>query len=134
MTNLDIIPSTFAEDLPKTLSPFEYVLQTAQQKASAVYKREVDSDPALIIAADTVVIGPGGRILEKPKSEKDHIAMLKSLRSAGEHKVCTGVAVMAPLETAIDPGYALETHVEETTVKFDTSGRQHWGYEQRWGC
>lgn len=123
LTDITIIPSSFAEDLPKSLSPFEYVLQTAQQKALTVYQREVDRDPALVIAADTVVIGPGGQILEKPKSEKEHIAMLRSLRDAGEHKVCTGIACIAPLETVTDPGYALETHVEETTVKFDTNGR-----------
>ena len=35
------------------------------------------------------------------------------------HKVFTAVAVMAPLESARDPGYALETTVEETTVRFD---------------
>lgn len=28
---------------------------------------------------------------------------------------------MAPLETAVDPGYAMEHHVEETAVKFDQS-------------
>lgn len=28
---------------------------------------------------------------------------------------------MAPLESAVDPGYAMETHVEETAVKFDQS-------------
>ena len=39
------------------------------------------------------------------------------------HKVYTAIAVMAPLESARDPGYALETHVEETGVKFDSSGR-----------
>ncbi|TKA53263.1 hypothetical protein B0A49_11278, partial [Cryomyces minteri] len=58
-------------------------------------------------------------ILEKPRSEKEHIATLKGLRDSGWHKVYTAVACMAPLESARDPGYALETHVEETAVKFD---------------
>lgn len=102
----------------------DYVLQTATQKAITVYQREVDSDPALIIAADTVVVGSGGQILEKPRSEKEHIAMLRSLRDAGQHRVCTGIACIAPLETALEPGYTLETHVEETTVKFDTNGER----------
>ena len=44
------------------------------------------------------------------------------LRDEGEHKVMTAVAVMKPLESAVDPGYAMETHVEETTVKFDSTG------------
>jgi len=45
--------------------------------------------------------------------------MLKSLRDTGIHKVYTAVACMIPLESARDPGYALETATEETSVKFD---------------
>ena len=105
------------------MSPFEYVLQTATQKATTVYAAELDhpdrGDPALVIAADTVVISKAGEILEKPRSEAEHISMLKTLRDSVTHKVFTAVAVMAPLESAKDPGYALETSVEETTVRFD---------------
>lgn len=101
----------------------EYVLETAIQKALGVYKREINNqekgEPALIIAADTIVVGSFGEILEKPRSEAQHIQMLKMLRDTGEHKVFTAVACMAPLESAKDPGYALESHVEETTVLFD---------------
>jgi len=35
------------------------------------------------------------------------------------HRVYTAVACMVPLESARDPGYALETSVEETKVWFD---------------
>ncbi|EOD47876.1 Septum formation protein maf [Neofusicoccum parvum] len=123
ITNLEIIPSSFPEDLPKSLAPFEYVLETATRKAMTVYEKEIDNkekgEPALIIAADTVVVGHYGEILEKPRSEREHIDMLKSLRDAGEHKVFTAVACMRPLESAMDPGYAMKTHVEDTTVKFD---------------
>lgn len=38
------------------------------------------------------------------------------------HKVFTAVAVLAPLESAREPGYVLQTAVEETGVKFDPSG------------
>ncbi|KAL8911417.1 MAG: hypothetical protein Q9171_003407 [Xanthocarpia ochracea] len=120
-SNLSVIPSTVPEAFPKTLSPFEYVLQTATQKAMTVYSSQIDSpegEPALVIAADTVVVSPRGQILEKPRSETDHIAMLKGLRDSVSHKVYTAVVVMAPLSSARDPGYALESTVEETTVKF----------------
>ena len=122
LTQLEVIPSTVPEAFPKSLSPFEYVLQTATQKATTVYGAEVNNEalgePSLVIAADTVVVSSMGQILEKPRSEADHIAMLKNLRASGLHKVFTGVAVIAPLESARDPGYALETIVEETTVRF----------------
>lgn len=121
LTDLSVIPSTVPEAFPKSLSPFEYVLQTATQKAMTIYSSQIDSpdgEPALVIAADTVVVSPKGQILEKPTSEANHIDMLKSLRDSIAHKVYTAVVVMAPLASARDPGYALESTVEETTVKF----------------
>lgn len=74
-----------------------------------------------MIAADTVVSTTLGQILEKPRSEKEHMGMLRMLRDGnnGWHKVYTAVVCMAPLDSAVDPGYAIETHVEETAVKFD---------------
>jgi septum formation protein len=123
LTNIEIIPSSFAENLPKSASPFEYVLATATEKALAVYKQEINNEtkgePALIIAADTIVVSSAGEVLEKPRSEAQHITMLKGLRDTGVHRVYTAVVCMAPLESARDPGYALETAVEETSVKFD---------------
>ena len=81
----------------------------------------VKGDPALLIAADTVIIAPSGDVYEKPRSEAAHLAMLKTLRDAPGHRhsVVTGVAVMAPLASARDPGYRLLTCVEETVVMFD---------------
>ena len=124
MTQLEVIPSTLPEDKDKSLAPFEYVLATAEQKARDIYQHEIDSskgEPALVLAADTVVSTHMGQILEKPRNEKDHFATLKMLRDQnnGWHKVYTAVVCMAPLESLIDPGYAIETHVEETKVKFD---------------
>ncbi|KAK5678569.1 hypothetical protein LTS10_009013 [Elasticomyces elasticus] len=124
LTDLEIIPSTEPENCDKNLPPFEYVFQTASQKARNVYASQIDSpkgEPALVIAADTVVSTHSGQILEKPRSEAQHIATLKMLRdgNGGWHKVYTAVVCMAPLDSLADPGYAMETHVEETAVKFD---------------
>ena len=127
LNNLEIIPSTAPEDRDKSLGPFEYVLETAEQKARNVYQLTIDDtdkgEPALVIAADTVVSTYMGQILEKPRNERDHFATLKMLRDGnnGWHKVYTAVVCMAPLESLMDPGYAMETHVEETAVKFDQS-------------
>lgn len=124
LPNIEIIPSNTPEDLPKTLQPFEYVLATASKKAHAVYEQEIANEekgePGLILAADTIVVdSSSGAILEKPHSEAGHIAMLKALRNARNHKVYTAIAAMAPLVSARDPGYAVETAIEETAVKFD---------------
>ncbi|KAL1979280.1 hypothetical protein VTN96DRAFT_6321 [Rasamsonia emersonii] len=125
LPNIEVIPSTEPEDLPKTMAPFEYVLATATKKAQSVYRREIvneeKGEPALILAADTIVVDPTtGLILEKPRSEAQHVAMLKDLRDIRDHKVYTAIAVMVPLASARQPGYALETAVEETEVRFDS--------------
>ncbi|GAB1208688.1 hypothetical protein APSETT445_007439 [Aspergillus pseudonomiae] len=124
LPNLEVIPSNADEDFPKTMEPFEYVLATATKKAQAVYEQEIvneeKGEPALILAADTIVVDTAsGTILEKPRSEAQHIAMLKSLRDNRDHKVFTAMAAMAPLVSARQPGYALETALEETRVRFD---------------
>ncbi len=122
LTDLEIIPSPLPEDVPKSLSPFEYVLQTATNKATHVYSTQIDNtelgEPAIVLAADTVVVSHLGQILEKPRSEADHIGMLKMLRNSGHHRVYTAVVVMAPLKSAREPGFAMESTVEESTVKF----------------
>ncbi|KAI9932173.1 hypothetical protein ASPWEDRAFT_27557 [Aspergillus wentii DTO 134E9] len=122
---IEIIPSNADEDFPKTMAPFEYVLATATKKAQAVYGKEIDNEekgePGLILAADTVVVDVSdGSILEKPRSEAHHISMLKSLRNVQNHKVYTAVVAMAPLASARQPGYAIESAVEETSVRFDS--------------
>lgn len=65
-----------------------------------------------------MIVTNSGRILEKPRNEKEHIGMLKMLRDQKVHKVFTAVAVLAPREDAKFPGYNLETAVEETRVYF----------------
>jgi MAF protein len=105
------------------------VLQTAIQKGIDVYTTCIANslasipDPSLVISADTVIVTHAGQILEKPRSEKDHIRMLKMLRDQRVHKCFTAVVVLAPREDARSPGYNTETTVEETKVVFaqDTS-------------
>jgi MAF protein len=76
-------------------------------------------DPALLISADTIIVTAAGRILEKPRSEQDHINMLKQLRDQKAHKVYTAVVCLAPRDDAKSPGYNMESTVEETKVVFD---------------
>ncbi|KAK6340199.1 hypothetical protein TWF730_001965 [Orbilia blumenaviensis] len=122
LTKVDVVPSDFAEDLEKSkYTAIEYVMETAQEKCMSVYKQEIDSDdePTLVIAADTIICSYLGGIVEKPLSFQDHIDMLKQLRDSEPHKVITAVCVMSPLADGRAPGYAMDTHVEETIVKFD---------------
>ncbi|KUJ24181.1 acetylserotonin methytransferase-like protein-like protein [Mollisia scopiformis] len=125
LVNLEILPSTKPENLSKAdLGPFEYVLQTAVQKCLDVYTVALENslasipDPSLVISADTVIVTNSGHILEKPRSEKDHISMLKMLRDQKVHKCYTAVTALAPREDARAPGYNIETAVEETRVIF----------------
>ncbi|CAD6445415.1 a8493e03-8be3-408b-a30c-3a3de72809a4 [Sclerotinia trifoliorum] len=128
LTNLEIIPSPLPENLSKEhLGPFDYVLQTAIQKCLSVYTHCLDNslasipDPSLVIAADTVIVTTSGHILEKPRSQAEHIRMLKRLRDEKSHKVFTAIAILAPREDARYPGYNCENEVVETTVVFDTN-------------
>ncbi|CAN8101082.1 unnamed protein product [Discula destructiva] len=130
LKDLEITPSTKPEDLPKTgTTPHEYVSNTARQKCMDVYETALAAqaastakppplDPELVIAADTVIVSAAGRILEKPRGEADHVAMLKHLRDTRVHKVLTSVWALAPKADASHPGYELASHTEETRVYF----------------
>ncbi|KAG5948251.1 hypothetical protein E4U59_002052 [Claviceps monticola] len=125
LTNLEITPSTKPEDVDKTVyGPYEYVAETSRRKCLDVYveclKTQLKSipDPDLVISADTVITTRDGRILEKPRSEADHIRMLKHMRDTEMHRVLTAVTVLAPREDARHPGYCITTHTEETKVYF----------------
>lgn len=104
--------------------PWEYVAETARRKCLDVYTTCLETqlasipDPELVIAADTIVVTRDGRILEKPRSEADHVRMLKHMRDTEMHRVLTAVTVLAPREDARHPGYVIESHTEETKVYF----------------
>ncbi|PHH72505.1 hypothetical protein CDD82_5935 [Ophiocordyceps australis] len=125
LNRLEIRPSSKPEDVDKSAyGPWEYVAETARRKCLHVYKSCLDThmasipDPDLVIAADTVIVTRDGRILEKPRSAADHVAMLKHLRDTEMHRVLTAVTVLAPREDARHPGYTIHTHTEETKVFF----------------
>ncbi|KAK1690285.1 inosine triphosphate pyrophosphatase-like protein [Colletotrichum godetiae] len=125
LKDLEITPSTKPEDLDKSAyGPYEYVSATARQKCLDVYETALQThlasipDPDLVIAADTVIVTRDGRVLEKPRSEAEHIKMLRHLRDTRVHRVLTAVCVVAPREDARSPGYEICQHTEETKVYF----------------
>ncbi|KFG87131.1 putative acetylserotonin methytransferase-like protein (ASMTL) [Metarhizium anisopliae] len=125
LNNLEITPSTKPEDVDKAVyGPYEYVAETARRKCLDVYTTCLEThlksipDPDVVIAADTIIVTRDGRILEKPRSEAEHIRMLKHMRDTEMHRVLTAVTVLAPREDAQHPGYCITTHTEETKVYF----------------
>ena len=87
--------------------PSRYVQTLARRKALACPAAPGD----VVIAADTVVCAPDGRILNKPRSPDEARAML-GLLSGCTHRVYTGVAVRHP--------GGLRVFCEKTTVAFRT--------------
>ena len=73
-----------------------YAENLALQKAQSV----ADASATVpIVGADTVVVSPDGRILNKPQDVDEARRMLQTLRE-GEHQVITAIAVIPPGENA----------------------------------
>ncbi|HLE36306.1 MAG TPA: Maf family protein [Candidatus Acidoferrales bacterium] len=85
-----------------------YVRRLAEAKARAVAGGV--SPPAIVIAADTVVV-MDGEVLGKPASAEDAGRMLRRL-SGRTHQVLTGLAVLKI------PGGAARVEIETTRVTF----------------
>ncbi|CAI5477382.1 unnamed protein product [Closterium sp. Yama58-4] len=130
---VDVIPSTFNEDLNKAAfaSAGDYAAETATHKAIEVSSKALraaqatgEAPPTLVIAADTVV-EIDGELLEKPASKEDAIRML-SLLSGRKHRVFTGVALVLPAVTdpLIGRSPLLRSFHECTQVEFASLSRE----------
>lgn len=89
-----------------------YVRRLAEVKARAVVARI--SPPAIVIAADTVVV-MDGEVLGKPESAEDAAQMLRRL-GGRTHQVLTGLAVVKM------PEGAARVEIETTRVTFAPLG------------
>lgn len=87
--SFSIIPPDVDESKRKDETVREYVYRVAHDKASKVGKLFPEK---WVIAADTVVVSKG-RVLGKPKNERQAVEMLKRLRGRW-HKVMTGYCIM----------------------------------------
>lgn len=92
------------EAMDPAKAPFDEVARVSRCKALAV-KREADD---VVVAADTIVVC-GDRVLGKPHSREEAIAMLTML-SGREHQVMTGCTVLR--------GEQAETFTEVTHLRF----------------
>ncbi|WVR04072.1 septum formation protein Maf [Kwoniella sp. DSM 27419] len=132
----EIVPSTFAEDLPHSRfagNLADYPISTGAEKAMEVYERLVRQDernpPDLVISADTVVIFPpekdtadGGQyqgetseVLEKPINRDEQTRSL-SLMAGRSCEVITGVSIVYPIIEA--PGFKVQSISCSTLVQF----------------
>ena len=101
----DVICADIDEIVPEKALPQEVVMSLALQKAQAVAK---DHRKSAVVGSDTVV-ALDGKILGKPRSEKEAAEMLRSL-SGRIHKVFTGVAIVCCEKVT--------SFFEETEVEF----------------
>ncbi|MBI4338497.1 MAG: septum formation protein Maf [Chloroflexi bacterium] len=116
-----VVPSGAEEPLPGG-KPEEYVARLALEKARLVAGRV---KRGLVLAADTAVVD-GDRVLGKPNTEAEAMAMLLGLRGR-RHQVMTGVAVVdassgreaVGVETSV---VAMRGYTDEEALAFLASG------------
>jgi len=85
----DIVPANIDETPRPGEPPLAYAQRLSAEKAAAVARSA--APPALIVAADTVVICDGA-ILGKPADPNEARAMLRTLRGRA-HTVCTALTL-----------------------------------------
>ena len=123
LTNVNVVPSKFKEDLDKSTfrSPADYCAATSRAKAmdlvtSGAVQPSLDKH-VLIISADTIVVyGCHDEVLEKPRDEEDARRMLGML-SGKQHTVFTAVTILASPRDTTDVFTASE-FVESSQVRF----------------
>lgn len=90
--DFEAIESGEEEPVDENVAPRAHAIQTAAMKADSVAtKLPKNESPALVIAADTIVV-LDGQILNKPVDRDDAKRMLRNL-SGRTHKVITGLAI-----------------------------------------
>lgn len=113
LPDFDIDPADIDESVRPGESPSCYVARIAIEKSDAVAPRHPE---CFILASDTTVV-VDGRILGKPRDDREAIAMLASLSGRG-HEVLSAVVLRSP-------SGASEARVSTTRVEFADLPR-HW--------
>ncbi|CCK71760.1 nucleotide diphosphatase KNAG_0H03460 [Huiozyma naganishii CBS 8797] len=132
--NLQTTVPSFEENLDKRLyvgRPLDYVRDTARGKASSIVadlasgrleSLQGSSSGALIVCADTVVIGPDGQVYEKPGTRERQLQYLHRFcyESAGRPVVvATAVAIVKWPCGGTMKEHSVHTFEETTEVYFD---------------
>ena len=111
--DFDVIKPAIDESRRDGEAPLDYVRRLSREKAEAV-AITLGSLPALIISADTIVIDPGGELLEKPVDAADARRMLLALRKRA-HQVITAFT----LHRSGDPPHVITGHARTTVTMRD---------------
>ncbi len=90
--DFEVLVPDVNEDLLKGESPERMVRRLAYEKAMAALGR-AGPNPRIVIAADTTVVSPAGKILGKPGDREEAIRMVRSLQGR-IHRVFTGYAIL----------------------------------------
>ena len=150
LTQAGLLFTVIPADIDETPLPDEpaaaYVQRLAIEKAQAICSlhrhRHSAADPLIILAADTAVVLPDGKILGKPASPTAAAGML-SLLSGRTHAVMTGLAAVTPQRTCsgveitqvtlnLIPAAEIEAYVA-TGEPLDKAGAYAiQGYAARW--
>jgi len=90
----EILVSDVDETPVKKELPKQMVGRLAREKALAVSAQlSANADEAVVIAADTTVVSPRGKILGKPRDLKEAFKMISELQGK-THQVLTGYSLM----------------------------------------
>jgi len=90
----EIIPARVEESPRPGEPPVALAERLAREKAEDVAARLAPDKDAIVLGADTVVVGDDGSLLGKPASSADAAAILEKL-SGRTHEVITGIALVA---------------------------------------
>lgn len=101
------------EHLDSPLPPAEVAEHLARRKAAAFTKENIDDD-SVLVTADTVVV-LDGRVLGKPATRDEAVAMLRSL-SGRCHTVYTGVCLRSH-DDEVSFTESTKVHFRELTDK-----------------
>ena len=106
----DVLPTHTDETRQPDEAAADYVRRTAQAKARAAREQlRATGEPAIVIAADTVVLDEG-QILTKPQDAADARRMLRMM-GGKSHEILTGLAILRL------PDGVEAVHIERTCVE-----------------
>ena len=114
--------SSIPEEHREGEDPIAFANRLAREKAQAIFTelaaQDSESDPLLVLGADTVVVSQTKEILGKPKDANDAARMLRLLAGA-THSVITGVAVIsrAGVEVASELTYVTMSTISEVEIE-----------------